>query len=59
MKNKGARKIGKIYKRAGRLNLIKEQGAGKVQKLEGNVENYKKGELGHHKKIKGSGKISK
>ncbi len=35
---KGARRTEKIYKGAGRINLIWEQGAGKKQKLERSTE---------------------
>ncbi len=39
----GARRMGKIYTGAGRLNPIWEQGAGKWQKLEGSRKKGKKG----------------
>ena len=43
-KNKrDAGRMEKIYKGAGRLNLIWEQGAGKWQKLEGSGKKDKKG----------------
>ena len=47
---------GKIKKGAGRLKLIREQGAGKQQNLEGSKEKCKKGARNMVKNKKGAGR---
>ncbi len=47
---------GKIKKGAGRLNLIREQGAGKQQKFEGSKKKYKKGAGRMVRNKKGAGR---
>ncbi len=47
---------GKIMKGAGRLNLVREQGAGKHQKSRGSKKNVKKGGGGMVINMKGAGR---